>query len=172
MDIRKLNGILAGLILVFFFGHSFLGGMSLASGVEAGSAVPLVIWAAFAVMVCHMAVSIVTSANMLADKERPPSKRKKLHLVLKWITGVLLLALVLAHALKWDLALCAAWGVNADLAFRLGAALLVAVLAWHGFVGVKSLLKDLHMRTESRRVFRIVICIAAVIIIAIILLAL
>lgn len=100
-----------------------------------------------------MITCVITSYQMLNDKVRPPSVRKKRHLILKWVTGVLILPVAIMHMGigmgLWKMA----WPISLlmDIA-------LVICLAWHTFVGVKSLLKDLNINRRYRTVLRIVIC--------------
>ena len=91
-------------------------------------------------------MSIVTSRQMLHDAERPPSRRKKRHLVLKWVTGLALLLIACVHALLPEHA--AAWP---------SVSILVALaLAVHMYVGGKSLTSDLGLPRGMCIAFRLV----------------
>lgn len=128
--VRAINGALALALLVFFLGHA-------ASGTFDGDGVPdfamVALWTAVVVAACHVVLSIVTSRNMLTDDERPPSSKKKAHLVLKWASGIVLLLVAAIHCQLFN-------GENI-----LCAALLLVALAWHGWVGIKSLVRDIFI---------------------------
>ena len=102
---RKVNGAIAGVLCLFFLVHGILGILWTSGAINAELA--FVIWAFFIAALVHGLLSIVTSRQMLHDAERPPSRRKKRHLVLKWVTGLALLLIACVHALLPEHA--AAW---------------------------------------------------------------
>ena len=95
-----------------------------------------------------IALCLITSRLMLTDTVRPPSRKKKNHLWLKWASGAALAACAAPHALGWDAS--ARW-------FTL---LVLALLAWHAYIGCKSLARDLRC-AEARRRLRIAIIAAS-----------
>ena len=92
---RFVNGVLAGFAVAFFCVHSLLGGLK--GFVSLESPAEWVLWCGIGVVLVHVAVSVVTSLGQLTDADFPPSPRKKRHLALKWATGGVLAATVLAH---------------------------------------------------------------------------
>lgn len=143
---RLVNGILAAGVTVAFLAHALLGGVSAVTGYTSG--LIWLVWVFAALAVAHIVASGVTSHEQLTDAERPPSVRKKRHLLLKWVTGGLLLVVACVHVLlpreTWS-----AIAVTVALA---------AVLAVHVCVGSKSLLKDLGIDRRYKMVFRVVVC--------------
>ena len=133
MNWRKVNGAIAGVLCLFFLVHGILGILWTSGAINAELA--FVIWAFFIAALVHGLLSIVTSRQMLHDAERPPSRRKKRHLVLKRVTGLALLLIACVHALLPEHA--AAWP---------SVSILVALaLAVHMYVGGKSLTSDLGL---------------------------
>ena len=152
MNWRKVNGTVAGVLCLFFLVHGILGILWMSDAVPAELA--FVIWAFFIIALAHGLLSIVTSRQMLHDAERPPSRRKKRHLVLKWVTGLALLLIACIHALLPQGAVL--WPT---------VSILVALaLAVHMYVGSRSLASDLGLPREIRIAFRLVAVIWAVIV--------
>lgn len=152
MNWRKVNGAIAGVLCLFFLVHGILGILWTSGAINAELA--FVIWAFFIAALVHGLLSIVTSRQMLHDAERPPSRRKKRHLVLKWVTGLALLLIACVHALLPEHA--AAWP---------SVSILVALaLAVHMYVGGKSLASDLGLPRGMRIAFRLVAIAWAVIV--------
>ncbi|HJI99576.1 MAG TPA: hypothetical protein OIM11_00225 [Coriobacteriaceae bacterium] len=144
MNWRKVNGAIAGVLCLFFLVHGILGILWTSGAINAELA--FVIWAFFIAALVHGLLSIVTSRQMLHDAERPPSRRKKRHLVLKWVTGLALLLIACVHALLPEHA--AAWP---------SVSILVALaLAVHMYVGGKSLTSDLGLPRGMCIAFRLV----------------
>lgn len=144
MNWRKVNGAIAGVLCLFFLVHGILGILWTSGAINAELA--FVIWAFFIAALVHGLLSIVTSRRMLHDAERPPSRRKKRHLVLKWVTGLALLLIACVHALLPEHA--AAWP---------SVSILVALaLAVHMYVGGKSLTSDLGLPRGMCIAFRLV----------------
>lgn len=155
---RKVNGTVAGVLCLFFLVHGILGILWMSYPVTAELA--FVIWALFIVALAHGLLSIVTSRQMLHDAERPPSRRKKRHLVLKWVTGLALLLIACIHALLPQSAVL--WPT---------VSILVALaLAVHMYVGSRSLASDLGLPRGMRIAFRLVAVIWAVIVCIVLLL--
>lgn len=151
---RLVNGVISALIVVFFVAHSLLGGLE--ALVPLASPPALVMWAGICIVGIHVVVSIITSREQLTDTAFPPSKRKKRHLALKWITGGILLAAIAAHV-----ACIQAFGpdaVQASATSTLVTLALVAALTVHIWVGAKSLITDLNLDKGLIKPFRVIIC--------------
>lgn len=149
---RKVNGAIAGILCLFFLVHGILGILWTSGAVTAE--LTFVIWAFFIAALVHGLLSIVTSWQMLHDAERPPSRRKKRHLALKWVTGLALLLIACVHAMLPEHA--AAWP---------SLSILVALaFAVHMYVGGKSLASDLGVPREMRIAFRLVAIVWAAIV--------
>ncbi len=151
---RFFNGIVSAIIVVFFLAHGTMGGVSALTGFT--SPFSLLVWGGVALIGVHVVASIVTSHQQLADRERPPSARKKRHLALKWATGCLLAVAACVHivaprVLGAAFAQSPAW--NAAIIVLLSVALAV-----HLCVGSKSLLKDLEIDRRHKTAFRVVVC--------------
>lgn len=142
--------MLAAVLALFFFAHALLGASTQAfHPVDAPAAL---IWALMGVGVVHIVGSILTTYVMFTDTVRPPSARKRRHQWLKWVTGALLALVAIVHALRPDA------GVDALLF------VVLAALAWHTFVGCKSIVHDLRLPRGMKLGLRVaVIAVAAVI---------
>lgn len=147
---RKVNGAIAGVLCLFFLVHGILGILWTSGAINAELA--FVIWAFFIAALVHGLLSIVTSRQMLHDAERPPSRRKKRHLVLKWVTGLALLLIACIHALLPEHA----------TAWPYASILVTLALAMHMYVGGKSLTSDLALPHGMRIAFRLVAIVWAV----------
>ena len=147
---RIANGVLGAVLAVLVCAHQLLG--AFAPGTAALGGLRTAMWIAVAALAVHVALSVATTRQMLTDATRPPSSKKKQHQVLKWVSGAAVAMLLAAHVL-----------VQPEPAVR--AALLVALagaLAWHLWLGAKSLLKDLG----ADRRYRIALKTAAVVVAA------
>ena len=154
---RLVNGIVCAVLLVFFLVHAVLGGASAAFDIPRN--LKFLVWAGVVLVCAHVALCVVTSHQMMTDAERPPSDKKKKHLALKWVTGVILLALALVHIVALNVV---GEGVVQLTGALLALALLV-VLAVHLWAGTKSLLKDLSIDRKYRNPLRAVIVAIAVV---------
>ena len=157
---RRINGILSACIVVFFLAHGILGSMLPFTGFE--SPLAWLVWAGVACVVVHIVLSIVTSREQLTDTVRPPSEAKKRHLLLKWITGILLAVVVVAHIVTIRVL-----GPEAVQSMVVGAALIIVlavVMASHICFGSKSLLKDLDVDRRWRGALRAIVCALAAVI--------
>lgn len=155
---RFANGIIAAVLVAFFLVHAALGSLSGLTGFK--SPLSWVVWVGIALVVVHIAVSVVTSIEQLNDAEHPPSARKKRHLALKWATGALLVVSVIAHIASMRM-----WGAETVQASATGAALtivLAIVLSWHICVGIKSMLVDVGMSKALITPLRIAVIALAV----------
>ena len=155
---RLVNGIISALIAVFFVAHSLLGGLE--ALVPLTSPPALVMWVGIGAVALHVIASIVTSREQLTDVDFPPSKRKKRHLALKWITGGVLLAIIAMHV-----ACVRTFGpdaVQVSATSTLIALTLVAALTVHIWVGAKSLITDLSLDKGLIKPFRIIVCVLAI----------
>ena len=92
---RFINGVISAAIVVFFLVHASMG--TLSALFDFKSSLAWTVWIGVVVVLAHILVSVVTSIQQLNDKKYPPSTRKKLHLLLKWITGVLLAVAAIVH---------------------------------------------------------------------------
>ncbi|MBP3866956.1 MAG: hypothetical protein J6D25_04020 [Eggerthellaceae bacterium] len=153
---RFANGIVSALIVVFFLAHGLLGSFAFALP----SAHPLlwVVWVGVGFVVLHVALSVVTSYQQLSDREFPPSARKKRHLALKWATGGLLAASIVAHIACMRVPVLV---IAAPFLPKLSTVVLSAVLAWHISVGMKSLLKDIGLSKQLMTPLRVLVCMLA-----------
>ena len=156
---RHVNGIISAVIVVFFLVHAALG--SIESTPSSESPIRWVIWAGVCLVGVHVLTSIVTSYQQMTDKEFPPSARKKRHLVLKWVTGVLLASAVFVHVSNVQ-ATGAGEAVPPE-ALAAATVVLAAVLAWHIFVGVKSMLTDVGLSKGLMTPLRVIVIVLAVV---------
>ena len=102
--------------------------------------------------VVHIVASVFTTYIMFTDEVRPPSSRKKRHQWLKWATGALLAVVAIWHALRPD--------TSADALLIV----VLAVLAWHAFVGSKSIVRDLDMSRFMKTALRVAVVAVSVLI--------
>lgn len=143
---RFVNGVIALVITVAFIVHGVLGSVSGLTGYT--SPFTWLIWGAVGLVGAHVVASVVTSYQQLTDSKRPPSPRKKRHLLLKWVTGGLLAVAAAGHIL-----------LPKGSAIASVAIIIVAVtLAVHLCVGAKSLLKDLGADARHKMAFRVAVC--------------
>lgn len=148
--IRRFNAILAVALMLFFFAHATMG--SLTQIIPIQNDVEWLIWTFAALILVHVITCVATSFFMLTNTKNPPSKGKKQHLVLKWATGVLLLLFVFLHVTG---------AFNLYIPIMI---MLLGILAWHSYVGVKSFTRDLNMPGSLRMPIRIALIVLAVII--------
>lgn len=150
---RFANGVAAAVITCLFSAHALMGGIACLMGLV--NAEKWIVWLGVAVIVLHVVLSIVTSAQQLGDAERPPSTRKKRHLALKWVTGGLLAAIAIVH-IAGNLQ-----GLSSLIAGILSMAL-CAGIAVHVCVGAKSLVADLGAGKALIAPVRFIACAIAV----------
>ena len=146
---RIANGIIAALITVIFLVHGIMGSLWATLGFS--SSLSWVVWGALIVVGLHVVMSVVTSSQQLNDAERPPSRRKKAHLALKWVTGGLLAVVALVH-------------IVLPKSLDASAFVIVAVsiaLAAHLCTCAKSLLSDLAIDRRWKWPFRVFVCLCA-----------
>lgn len=148
--VRRICGIVTAVLCLIIAVHMVAGGLSLVLPIP--RTFEPVVWAGVALLLAHIIVCVVTSYQMMTDKERPPSVHKKRHLVLKWATGGLVVATAAAHVIGRAFSSTPAADASA---LALSAALAVFV-AWHAFVGAKSLLKDININRKYRNLVRAV----------------
>ena len=146
--IRRINAAIAACLVVFFFVHAALGTLSEATGYT--SSLKWIVWVFAAFALVHMSLCLVTSYYMVTDTLRPPSKEKICHLALKWASGMLLLVFAFMHMLQ-----VANLGVPLMI-------LLLGIIAWHSYVGAKSLTRDLNLPRAFRIPLRICIIVVAI----------
>jgi succinate dehydrogenase hydrophobic anchor subunit len=153
---RHANGVVTAVVVCFFLIHGLLG--SFAPSVAYSQVMRMAVWVGVGLVAVHAVLCVVTSYEQLTDTEFPPSINKKRHLVLKWVTGVLLAGAVAVHVICMRNPGAFAAGPFVP---RLALAVLAAVLAWHTCVGVKSLLKDVGLSRSLRTPLRVAVCILA-----------
>lgn len=146
---RVINGVIAALITIIFLVHGTMGSLSAVFGFE--NSFPWVVWIAVVIACIHAAVSLLTSAQQLNDVERPPSRRKKVHLALKWVTGCLLAVIALVHIVLPKSMAASAYVIVA----------VSVVLAAHLCTCAKSLLADLSIDRRWKWPFRVLVCLFA-----------
>lgn len=149
-ELRKANAALALALLAFFYAHALLGAFA---EEPAGSVAVVFIWLFMIVALVHVVLCVMTSRAMLEDEVRPPSRKKKEHLVLKWASGIVLFAAAAIHCQALN-------GAGA-----LFASLLVAILAWHAWVGAKSAVRDLRGTKMLVAPLRLAVCCIAALLI-------
>lgn len=151
--VRRVNAWIAAGISALFFAHALLGCAVL--GIPGfPSRLEWIVWVGVFAIVVHITLSIATTYFMLTDDVRPPSKRKKNHQLLKWITGGLLIASVVGHIVLGKMA-----GAGNAMAFTLvyvALGVTAILLCVHVFNGVKSLTRDLNLPSKLRLPIRIV----------------
>ena len=155
---RKINGIVSAIILCLFLLHACLG--TLSGFTSLGLGLPLVLYLGMALVLVHVVTCVVTSYEQLTDTVRPPSQKKKQHLVLKWITGVILLGIACFHIVRVN-ELDLASAIHSPIGTAVTIAL-IAALTWHAWTGAKSLLKDLNIDRKYRNVVRVLVSAVAV----------
>ena len=156
---RFVNGVISAFIVVFFVAHSLLGGLEAFIPLE--SPLAFAVWIGVAVIVLHVATSVVTSYLQITDAQFPPSRRKKRHLVLKWVSGGVLGAIAIAH-----IACIRAFGPDAVQASAISTLLtlaLIITLAVHSWIGAKSLVTDLGLDKRLMYPFRALVCAVAIV---------
>ena len=151
---RTINGIVSAVIVCVFLIHATLG--SLQPHLALPAPPRWIVWAGMVFVGIHVVVCIVTSYEQLTDRVRPPSPAKKRHLVLKWATGIALIAVAGIHIWRVQ-----EIGAAAALRSPEGAVWTVALavlLAMHIWAGSKSLLKDLGIDRRWRGAVRAGAC--------------
>lgn len=149
MKARTINGVIAAVMTVVFLGHGIMGSLHNVFGLT--SPFSWVVWIAVVLVGIHVAMSLLTSSQQLGDAERPPSRRKKAHLALKWATGGLLAVIAVVH-------------IVLPKSLEASAYVIVAVsvaLAAHLCVCAKSLLSDLGFDKRWKWPFRVIVCLFA-----------
>lgn len=149
LSARHIGGFAAAVLTAFFLVHAVLGALSLHLPIDGRGRV--LVWAGVVLAAVHIAICVVTSVQMLSDMERPPSARKRSHLVLKWVTGLLLAVVALAHVVL-------PVGIAEGLLAVGSMVLLAAAIGLHACVGAKSLLKDIGVDRQMRMPFRVAVC--------------
>lgn len=163
--LRLLNALVASAIAVFFLAHSTLGAASLfVKGLT--NSLPWLVWIMSGAAGAHVLASVGTTALMLTDTERPPSSRKKRHFVLKWATGVVLAAMIAVHLFC---ILCPGSLPVFSHQTKASFLLLLAALAWHVGIAMKSLARDLGIGKRTRDIMRAVYVLAVFALIALVL---
>lgn len=149
MRARTINGIIAAVIAIVIIGHGIMGSLHVVFGFT--SPFTWVVWIGVVLIGIHVAMSLLTSSQQLNDVERPPSRRKKAHLALKWATGGLLAIVAIVHIVLPK---------SLDATPYVIVAVSI-VLAAHLCVCAKSLLSDLGFDKRWKWPFRVVVCLFA-----------
>ena len=157
---RLFNGVVAALVVVFFLAHSLLGGLSGIVSLSRPS--EWIIWLGVGIVLVHVVASVVTSYGQLTDAERPPSARKKRHLLLKWVTGGLLAIVAGSHVVC--MRTFGADSLQTSATSTAVALVLIAALVVHSWIGAKSLVTDLGLSKGLILPFRVAVCVLAVVI--------
>ena len=148
--LRRINAVLAALLVVFFFAHAFMGSFTQAFSPRPAP-VPL-IWCFIGVACAHIVLSFLTTYVMFTDTVRPPSPRKRAHQWLKWASGAALAIVAGIHM--------ATGGTPANALLLV----VLVILTWHACVGCKSLARDLGLGNAAKMALRVaVIAVACVI---------
>lgn len=148
--IRRINAAVAASLVVFFLVHACLGSIEQIQPIQ--SSLRWITWIFAGLILVHIALTVATSYYMMTDSVRPPSKAKVRHLILKWVSGGILLLLALLHVFGFS-----------ELRIPLMVGLL-GVIVWHSFVGVKSLIRDLNMPRELKMPIRVALIVIGAII--------
>lgn len=147
--LRRANGIASLLLLALFAAHAIMGTL-FCCGMFSGEA-SWVVWVGVCIVAVHFALSIGTTLQMLHDKARPPSLKKKWHQVKKWVSGIAVGTITIAHILL-------AYG---NTTWAIVAILLDVALATHICISAKSLIKDLGFAPSLRYAIRILSVVVA-----------
>ena len=153
---RKTNGFISlalAALLVVHVAHNLARLGAGTTNEVLQSLFPALSWMCVVLSILHIGLSGGTSATMLNDTERPPSPRKKRHLVLKWATGI---ALALSAGLHVGhvMGFVASGSAN----FFWGSLLATLVfLGMHMYTGARSLLKDIGLPTSWKPAVRVVV---------------
>ncbi len=160
MTLRRTNGLVAAMLVAAFFLHAIVGVLWLRFGFSDHLA--WLVWVAVILACVHIGLSAATGYSMLTDKQRPPSRRKKAHLILKWASGGMLFAAALIHVI--------AGLTGGAIGTRCLLLVVISLLTWHCFVGTKSLLKDLNAPRQRRKGLRVLMVVLAAVICLVLLL--
>ena len=155
LSLRRINGTVSEVLICFFLAHAALGSMSLLYPIS--HEFKFFIWVGIGLIAIHIILSAATSKQMLADKKYPPSARKKKHLALKWLSGMLLVLAAVLHIIGFETSPTSSYS-NFFLVVSL---LITALLTSHVYIGAKSLLKDLNMDRRYRIPLRLAVCVLA-----------
>ena len=159
---RRANGFVAGLLVLFFFcAHGLLGSLSLAFPLINHFA--WVVWAGTALIVVHVVLSAFTTREKLTKADKPPTAKKKLKIALRWATGILIAITACAHI--GSVMLFGGSAVESTQVGKIAVLAVIALLALHVCLGVKSLVRDLGASKEQKdslkTPLRLVICLIA-----------
>ena len=144
---RVANGIVAGILVVFFFAiHGFMG--SLSTLLPISTHLSWIAWIFTALIVVHIALDVRVTYEKLNNPEKPPTPEKIRKIALRWATGVLLGIAVCVHV--W---IMVTLGSEAARTTPTGVASIIALivlLAAHVCLCVKSLVRDLGASKELK----------------------
>lgn len=149
---RWANGIAALLLLAVFSAHVIMG--TLFCWGMFSDELNWAVWIGVGIIAVHVALSVGTTRQMLCDRSRPPSAKKKAHQLKKWVSGIAIGVIAAAHVLL-DFG---------SVAWAIVALLIDVALATHVCISAKSLAKDLGLDAKSKyavRVFAILVAFLA-----------
>lgn len=155
-DVRRANALVCALLIIFFVFHVIIGTVLWYGAL--GMSMALVAWAGVGLVAIHLILSIVTTALGVKPPEhyaaldqsgkKQPSRRSK-H-VLKWITGLLMISLLILHLTVGDLV--------GNLHYTKGALvalILLILIGIHVYIDIKSFTRDLNLSPRTRVPFQV-----------------
>lgn len=165
---RRANGIVAGLLAVFFLGaHGLLG--SIVALIPLDSTLSWIAWIGTAAIAVHVGLNVRVTIEKLSDPEKPPSTRKKAKIALRWATGI-----VLVLAIGLHVASMCTQGADAAQSTLPGVAITIALIiaiAIHVCLCMKSLIRDLggskELKDRITPFARVTLCVYACLLCAI-----
>lgn len=148
--LRCINGVTALMLIVMFLIHAGMGAFFV-NGLVFGE-VRWIAWVGIGIIALHGLLSIGTTWRMFNDRMRPPSAKKKEHQIKKWITGIIIGVITIAHVL---------------VPFGTATWVFVALLLdgagiVHICISSKSLVKDIKFPPQGKYVVRAVTILIAV----------
>jgi hypothetical protein len=152
--IRRACGIIALVLTLFFAAHILLGDLYLFFPVR--DSLSFLVWVGVGLAVVHVSMCFLTTRQMLADTQRPPSIRKKRHFALKWISGGFVFAFAIVHVLYSENLI----PFGSSMFFSV-TVMLACVLTCHVYAGIKSLVKDIGVNRRFRLPIKVVACVFA-----------
>ena len=140
--LRRANSIIALLLLAVFAAHAIMG--TLFCWRMLSDELSWVVWVGIGITAVHVVLSVGTTRQMLCDKSRPPSAKKKAHQLKKWVSGIVVGTIAVAHALL----------IFGSTTWAIVSLLVDVSLAAHICISAKSLTKDLGFVSGFRYAIR------------------
>lgn len=161
---RRANGYVAAILVVFFMcAHILLGSLSFA--IPISNKFAWIVWIGTGLVLIHMCLSIVTTREKLSNPEKPADTRKKMKIVLRWMTGILIAIGIGVHIASVEL-----YGESAFQATPMGKIAMLALLvtlAVHITLNAKSLIRDIggskEQKDRLKTPLRIAVCALALV---------